>query len=176
MGLERLWAPWRLAYIVGAVKSSPRDACLFCRVATEGEKHDRSNLVVYRGALSFAMLNRFPYNNGHVMVAPYSHVASIEELGDEELGDMVKTLKIVVRALREAYSPDGFNIGANIGRDAGAGIEGHFHVHVVPRWRGDTNFMPIISGTKVIPELLEESFDRVRNAIESALRGERLER
>jgi len=168
--LKNLWAPWRLSYIEGLSKKSEESACLFCRVASLGPEYDEENLVVYRGERVFAILNKFPYNNGHLMVVPYRHVPSCEELSDDELADLYRTINLMLKALRAAYSPDGFNIGANIGRDAGAGIEGHFHVHIVPRWRGDTNFMPVTAGTKVIPQLLKDSFDSIRRAIEK-LRG-----
>lgn len=165
--MRNLWAPWRLSYIEGLSKEARSSLCLFCMVASEGPEKDEENLVVYRGAKTFVILNKYPYNNGHVMVVPYRHVPSLEDLNDDELLDLGRTLALMLMVLRKTYSPDGFNVGANIGRDAGAGIEDHFHIHVVPRWRGDTNFMPVISDTKVIPQLLKDSYVCIKKTIES---------
>ncbi|MEL9939928.1 MAG: HIT domain-containing protein [Ignisphaera sp.] len=154
-----LWAPWRESYVVQQYSGE----CIFCKAVNQD---DLANYVVYRSKHSIALLNKYPYNNGHVMVAPIKHVPSLEMLSDDELLDLAKTVSIVLKALRKCYNPHGFNIGANIGRAAGAGIEGHLHIHIVPRWNGDTNFMPVIANTKVIPEDLNVSWKKIRSCLE----------
>jgi len=161
--LDVLWAPWRKNYVV-ATSTSKHSDCIFCR-AVQGSQNE-NNYVVYKSNSSIAMLNKYPYNNGHTMVAPIRHVPSPELLSDEELLDLAKTMNIIISAIRICYNPDGINIGANIGRAAGAGIEGHLHIHIVPRWIGDTNFMAVIAHTKVIPEALEETHSRLIKCIE----------
>ncbi|MCS7132236.1 MAG: HIT domain-containing protein [Aigarchaeota archaeon] len=154
-----LWAPWRMAYI--RLFSSRKDEeCFLCRAA--GGDDDMEKLVVFRGGTCFVILNRYPYNNGHLMIAPYRHISSILDLNEEESIEMINLLKLSIRALKEEYNPDGFNVGLNLGRGAGAGVEDHIHFHVVPRWIGDTNFMPVISDTKVIPEALHETWRRIK--------------
>jgi len=123
--------------------------------------------VVHRGQSCFVILNRYPYNNGHLMIAPYRHVRRITDLGDDELLEMIKLLKLSIAALESEYKPDGFNVGLNIGKAAGAGLEEHIHLHIVPRWVGDTNFMPVLANTKVIPESLEESWRRLRDRLQA---------
>jgi len=161
--MKTLWAPWRIEYI----RSPKHGGCIFCDFPKENR--DRERLILYRGRYSFIIMNNYPYNPGHVMVAPYRHVGHWEELNDEELMDMMRLTKLSVRAIKEAMHPDGFNIGVNIGEVAGAGIAGHVHVHIVPRWNGDTNFMPVISDTKVIPQALEETYDELKGVIERLL-------
>ena len=158
--MKVLWAPWRMSYVTKAMNY--REECIFCK-ALDGD--DYENYVVYRSKHSIAMLNLYPYNTAHVMVAPHRHVPSIELLSEDELLDLFKTVNLIIKALRNEYRPQGFNIGINIGRVAGAGIEGHVHVHVVPRWSGDSNFMPIIAGVKVIPEDLRTTWMRIRKSI-----------
>ena len=154
--MKILWAPWRMAYI----KSSDRKTgCIFCEKPKEDR--DRENLILYRGKKCFIILNRYPYTNGHLMIAPYRHVGEIEELREEELLECMKLLQESVKALKKVYNPDGFNIGLNIGKIAGAGVEGHIHFHIVPRWSGDTNFMQVFSETRVMPELLQETYDKL---------------
>jgi ATP adenylyltransferase len=152
---ERLWAPWRLEYI----KGPKPDECIFCTKPEAGD--DRANHIVRRGEHCFAILNAFPYNNGHLMVAPYRHVPSIEELDDAALLELMSLAQGGLGALRGAYGPEGFNLGINQGKVAGAGVEHHIHLHVVPRWSADTNFMPVIGGTRVLPQSLEASYDDV---------------
>jgi len=159
----RLWAPWRFSYIMKPAS----DECIFCKYSSDSR--DAENFVVYRSKFSIAVLNAYPYNTGHVMVAPIRHVPSIENLSEDELTDLINVVTLIVKALRAEYKPDGINIGANIGRAAGAGIEGHFHIHIVPRWIGDTNFMPVIAGTKVLPEDLRTTWERVRRGIKKVL-------
>ena len=161
--LKVLWAPWRYSYVTKASKQNNRDRkCIFCEAP---RKSDEESLIVYRSTHSYIIMNLYPYNTGHVMVVPFRHVASIEELSDEELLDLMRTTKIALKIIRMAYNPDGFNIGVNIGRVAGAGIEDHVHIHVVPRWNGDTNFMPVIAGVKVIPQDIRSSFKMLREAV-----------
>jgi len=151
---KRLWAPWRLAYIAGARKGkkSKKLKCLFCEKGKS--KPGARNLVVVRGRHGFCMLNLFPYNNGHMLVAPYRHVANLEDLTQEEWLDLWRLTGEAIRRLRKVLSPDGFNTGINLGRAAGAGIPRHLHLHVVPRWMGDTNFMPLLTDTRVISQSL----------------------
>ena len=155
-GFERLWTPWRMEYI----KSTADEAgCIFCDLPARDD--DEKNLILARSQKAFVILNAFPYNAGHLMVAPFRHVGELEGASEEELADVDRLLKRSIRALKEEYQPQGFNIGMNLGLVAGAGIPDHIHWHVVPRWSGDTNFMPVVGQTKVLPELLEESFQRL---------------
>jgi len=156
--LKILWAPWRMSYVV---KGSSEE-CIFCKAVKGG---DDENYVVLRSNLSIAMLNIFPYNTAHVMIAPTRHVSRIEQLTREEVLDLFETFSRVIRAIDQEYSPQGYNVGVNIGRVAGAGIESHVHIHVVPRWLGDTNFMPVIAGTKVMPEDLRNTYTRLKNRL-----------
>jgi ATP adenylyltransferase len=157
MAEERLWAPWRLEYIRGP----KAEECIFCRAVESDD--DESNFVVHRGELAFVMLNAYPYNNGHVMVAPYAHEPAIDALDDATTLEMMQLVKRSMAALREVYRPEGFNIGINQGAAAGAGIEEHVHQHVVPRWGGDTNFMPVIGDVRVLPQSLSDSWKELRS-------------
>jgi ATP adenylyltransferase len=159
--VERLWAPWRMEYI-GSAREGEDEGCLFCEKPKEGD--DEKALIVARTELSFAMLNRYPYNSGHLMVAPFRHVGELEEVKDDESLDMQQLLQRCIRALKEAMQPEGFNIGMNLGVVAGAGIPDHLHWHVVPRWTGDTNFMPVVGDTKVLPESLMDVGARLSRA------------
>jgi ATP adenylyltransferase len=149
---QRLWAPWRLEYI----KSEKPDECIFCRALASDD--DAGCYVVHRGEHAFVMLNAYPYTNGHVMVSPYRHVPSLEELDEPTLLELMTLVRSSMGAIRDAYGPEGFNIGVNQGKVAGAGVEEHVHMHVVPRWGGDTNFMPVIADTRVLPQSLEDSY------------------
>jgi ATP adenylyltransferase len=157
MGRQILWAPWRLAYVKSAHEQR---GCIFCEKVCQND--DRTNLIVARFTHTFVILNAFPYNNGHLMVVPYRHVPNLSDLRDDELAELIKTTQIAERVLRAALNPQGFNIGMNLGRCAGAGIEEHLHIHVVPRWHGDTNFMPVIADVKVLPELLGQTYERLQ--------------
>lgn len=164
--MDVLWAPWRMEFI----KAEAPAGCIFCDFpAQTGADADRKNLVLGRSPLSFAILNKFPYNNGHLMVIPRRHTAEFTSLSPEESQDLHRLLQLSVRILSEAYRPDGFNVGMNLGRSAGAGIADHLHYHVVPRWNGDTNFMPAIAQTKVMIEHLQASHDRLRPLFDQAL-------
>ncbi len=149
-----LWAPWRMQYIGG-----PRsDGCILCEKRT-GD--DEKNLVLARGDHAYVLMNIYPYNSGHLMIAPYRHLDCLEKLSPEEMTEMMTWARTSEQALRAAFYAEGFNIGINIGKVAGAGIDGHVHMHVVPRWNGDTNFMPVLGETKVIPEYLEETYAKL---------------
>ena len=170
-GLERLWAPWRLAYVGKAGASA---GCLFCRVRES--RADRAHLVLARRANAFLMLNRFPYNSGHLMVAVARHTGDLASLGPAERADFLELAALAERALAVEYRPHGFNLGANLGRVAGAGFPGHLHLHLVPRWDGDTNFMPVTGGTKVLPETLDRTWMRLRSALRGLGSGRRSRR
>lgn len=135
------------------------EGCLFC---IKSQEPDSEANIVYRGEMGYVTLNRFPYNNGHLMVVPYAHVATLEELSPESASELMRLTQLSLRVLREAYEPEGFNVGANIGKAAGAGIADHVHMHVVPRWAGDTNYMTTVGKTRVIPEWMEETYKRLR--------------
>jgi len=154
--MERIFAPWRIRYI----ESPKYEGCIFCDFPKESRDEER--LILFRGEKCFIIMNNYPYNPGHVMIAPYRHVANVEDLNDDESLEMMKLCQRVIRAIREAMNPDGFNVGINIGKVAGAGIEDHVHMHVVPRWNGDTNFMPVLADVKVIPEAIEESYRKIK--------------
>jgi ATP adenylyltransferase len=156
-----LWAPWRMEFI----EAEKPDGCIFCRFpAEEGEAADRRNLIVHRSPRAFTILNRFPYNNGHVMAVTRAHVARLEDLEAADFADLQDELRRAVVAIRAAYRPEGMNVGMNLGKVAGAGIADHLHWHVVPRWGGDTNFMPVLADTKVMIETLDASWARIRAA------------
>jgi ATP adenylyltransferase len=160
--VERLWAPWRMEYI-GSAREGKDEGCLFCEKPKEGD--DEKALILARTELSFAMLNRYPYNSGHLMIAPFRHVGELEEVKDDESLDMQQLLQRCIKALNEAMQPEGFNIGMNLGTVAGAGIPDHLHWHVVPRWNGDTNFMPVISDTKVLPDELWRTYSKIASVL-----------
>jgi ATP adenylyltransferase len=160
LAADRLWAPWRLQYIRG----EKTDDCIFC---IKPALDDESALVVRRGDRCFVMLNAFPYTSGHVMVAPYEHTADLAGLDEETALELMTLTQESVRAIRVAYSPDGFNVGANLGTVAGAGVADHLHFHVVPRWEGDTNFMSVIGEVRVLPESLEDTQRRLKEAFAS---------
>jgi ATP adenylyltransferase len=157
--MERLWAPWRLEYVQHA---DEQDGCVFCRAAAGDD--DGAELVLHRGELAFALLNRFPYASGHLMVAPYRHGPGFDGLDDAEALEVHRLAVEGIEALRSVYAPHGFNLGWNLGRVAGAGIVDHGHLHVVPRWDGDTNFMPVLADVRVIPEHLADSRRRIADA------------
>jgi len=162
--MERVWAPWRMEYVAQSEKF--KESCFLCVDNVDEKKA----LVVAKLDKAFVIMNRYPYSNGHVMVAPIRHIASIEDLEDNEVLQIVRLIKIVSAIFREDFKAEGINIGLNIGRAAGAGLEEHIHVHVVPRWFGDTNFMPVIAETKVISEHLYTTYERLRKKFEEKLR------
>ena len=160
--MEPLHAPWRIAYIRGP-KPAPADAAIFKQIADSSD--DVANLVVVRDRTCLALLNRYPYTGGHLLVVPYKQTPDLNGLADEELADLFKLTRRCQNALSKVMQPDGFNIGINVGRAAGAGILEHVHVHVVPRWNGDTNFMPVVAQTSVLPEALSEVAASLRAAL-----------
>jgi len=156
--MEKLFSPWRLRYITSGRR---RDrGCVFCR-AVRGRR-DRDNLVLFRGRRNYVILNKYPYNNGHLVIVPYAHVPSLRDATPDTLQEMMGLVVRSEAALRAVYRPTGINLGMNLGRSAGAGIEGHLHLHLVPRWDGDTNFMSVVHGTRVIPESLQATYRRLR--------------
>lgn len=160
---ENLWAPWRMEYISKLVGQEHGSACFLCDHYA-APAHDAANLVLKRGTRTFTLLNRFPYTGGHLMVAPAQHSAALEELADEVLLELMHAVRDAKRVLERAFKAQGFNIGINLGHCAGAGLPGHLHVHVVPRWVGDTNFMWVVGDARVIPESLERIYDRYLDA------------
>jgi ATP adenylyltransferase len=155
--MDKLWAPWRINYISSKIKAK---SCIFC----QAKKSKLNNYVIFKTKKSICLLNIYPYNNGHLLVSPLRHIGNIDLLSKEEAWDMFKCLKRAKGLLQKVLKPQGYNIGFNLGRNAGAGITGHLHLHIVPRWVGDTNFMPVISNTKVISQSLDELSRRLKNA------------
>jgi ATP adenylyltransferase len=159
--MDHLYTPWRMNYLRGDAGKPPNGGCVFCEVSAANDEETQQ--IVARSEHVFVTLNLFPYNNGHLMVVPYQHVPSIETLSPEALTDVMLTTNRAIAALRKVYNPQGFNVGANIGSAAGAGIAAHFHLHIVPRWGGDTNFMTVTSDTRVIPDLLVDTWRKLRD-------------
>ena len=160
--MEALHAPWRIEYILGP-KTAPGGGSIFTRIAQSND--DEANFVIARGRSCFAMLNNYPYNGGHLMVLPYREVADFDDLIDDELLELMKLMRRCKQALTKVMQPHGFNVGVNLGKAAGAGIQEHLHIHVVPRWTGDSNFMPVIANTAVVPEALRETAAKLRAAL-----------
>jgi ATP adenylyltransferase len=156
--MERLWTPWRRAFVEGATGNGSGE-CFLC--AKPAEHNDRANLILTRGELAYVLLNLYPYNTGHMMIAPYLHTGDLATLGEPIAQELTRLTQRCVGVLQRAYGPEGFNVGMNLGRPGGAGVPDHLHVHVVPRWAGDTNFMPIVAETKVLPESLDQTYDRL---------------
>ena len=154
--MKQMWAPWRMEYI----QMKKAKGCFLCE--TPGQDNDAANHILYRGEKNFIIMNTYPYNPGHLMIVPYRHIASLEELTEEELHEHIDIVSRSIKVLRQAFSPGGFNLGINIGKVAGAGIEDHVHTHIVPRWQGDTNFMPVISDVRVVPEALAETYKKLQ--------------
>jgi len=162
--VERLWTPWRRAFVEGAGERS--DGCFLCTKAAEHD--DKRNLILWRGNHVFVLLNLYPYNSGHLMVAPFLHTGDLAGLSAEIASEMMHVLQRSVGVVEQVYRPDAFNLGMNLGRSAGAGVPDHLHSHVVPRWNGDTNFMPITADTKVLPESLDQTYERLKPTFRSA--------
>ena len=160
--MERLWAPWRMQYIGG----QPRAGCLFERVIEHPDDED-AQLVLWRPPGAIVLLNKFPYNPGHTMVAPRAHKGSLEDLDDAETLDLMRAVRRTITVLREVMSPHGFNVGVNIGREAGAGIPEHVHFHIVPRWNGDTNFMAVLDDVKIVNEALSQTAEKLKPAFDA---------
>ncbi len=160
---DRIWAPWRIQYVE---KKDGPSGCIFVDLPAQSD--DRANLILYRGERAFVMLNRYPYTNGHLMIAPYRHTADMGELDDGELLEINQLVRSAVQWIAAIYHPDGYNIGVNLGSAGGAGIPDHIHWHVVPRWNGDTNFMTTVGEVRVMPQSLDDSWLRLREAIETS--------
>ncbi|RKY83641.1 HIT family hydrolase [candidate division KSB1 bacterium] len=156
--MERLWSPWREKYIENI--NNKNKVCIFCTVFKENR--DKKNLILLRGKFSYIIMNLYPYNSGHLLVVPNKHIPDLNSIEDEELFEMMKQTKMCVKILENVLSPAGFNIGINQGKVAGAGVEGHIHIHIVPRWNGDTNFMPVIGETKVISQNLLSGYNKLK--------------
>jgi len=160
--VERIWAPWRTVYVGG----KQQESCIFCEKLNSEQSQDEKNYLLLRSDQVFALLNLYPYSNGHVMVAPAKHVGDLAGLSENEFLQIGRVTKYMVELLKRAFNPDGFNIGANLGRVAGAGIPGHIHIHIVPRWNGDTNFMSVVGDVRVISEALDTTYKKLRDAME----------
>lgn len=158
--MEQLWAPWRIEY----VRKAKESGCILCQKL--GQNDDEANFILYRSQNNFVILNAFPYNPGHLMIAPYRHIANLQDLTDDEAREHFNLVKKSLALLKQVLKPDGFNLGLNIGKSAGAGIEEHLHTHIVPRWQGDANFMPVLSNTRVISEGLAATYKKLKDAIE----------
>ena len=165
--MDRLWSPWRLEYVTG---SKPDEGCVFC--LGDASDSERRSLVLYERKTCYVILNKYPYNNGHVMVVPYRHVPSLTALTQDERHEMADLQALCERALNEAYTPHGINVGVNLGKPAGAGVLEHVHVHLVPRWNGDTNFMSVVGEVRVLPEDITETAARLRPIFERLVRNE----
>ncbi|MFQ5602533.1 MAG: HIT domain-containing protein [bacterium] len=150
-----LWAPWRMDYIL----ADKVDECIFC--SKTKEQDDQNNLILVRGEFNFVIMNKYPYNNGHLMVVPYRHTDSLETLNGDERLELMDMVSNSIKILRETIQPDGFNVGVNLGKVAGAGIDDHIHFHIVPRWAADTNFMPVVGQTKVVSEALAQTWNKL---------------
>ena len=162
--MRNLYAPWRMEYIAGPEP----EGCLFCRVLQAPASDDRRNLVVHRAEDAVAMMNKFPYNNGHLMVAPRAHLESLIDLDDEQTAGVMRLVRRSLRVLDTVMHPEGFNVGVNLGRVAGAGFPDHVHVHIVPRWNGDTNFLPVLGEVKVVNEHLDRTWEKLAAAFSAA--------
>lgn len=159
--MTHLWTPWRSTYMT---EKKDKSRCLFCDAATGQD--DEANLIVYRSGLAFVMLNRYPYTSGHIMIAPYKHIARLNEAGVAVAEEMIRIGQRAEEILEDIYHPDGLNLGMNLGRAAGAGIEQHIHMHVLPRWNGDANFMTSVGNTRVIPEALEDTYAKLKRGFQ----------
>jgi len=158
--MDHMWAPWRMEYV--ASNSNDKSVCVFCE--SPKNQNDKENHIVYRGKHCYVILNKFPYNNGHVMVLPYQHLSDLLDLTEETHYECQELIKKTIKALRNVFNPPGINIGLNMGSAAGAGIAEHIHYHILPRWEGDTNFMPVIAGVKVISESLDATYLKLKEA------------
>jgi ATP adenylyltransferase len=163
--MDYLWTPWRFQYITNADKAQ---GCVFCDKCQSGDDHEM--LVIFRGQHNFIVLNKFPYTSGHVMIVPYAHLDELQKLPAEAAQEMMSLTQKMEHVLRREYHPDGINVGMNIGKAAGAGVAGHIHMHVLPRWVADANFISVVGETRVLPETLEETWQRLKNALKNAIK------
>lgn len=169
MAMDILWAPWRSHYVENVDNI---EGCFLCHAVSQPPERWKEVLVLHKGERSFIILNKYPYNSGHLMIVPIEHVGDYEQLDEETVLEMDRLLRLSLKALKKVFKPHGFNVGYNLGRPAGAGLESHIHMHVVPRWSGDTNFMPVIANTKVISQDLFSTYDRLKEAVENLLAEE----
>ena len=169
--MKRLFSPWRSSYIASFKHESASRSCLFCRIAKE--RKDKKNLVVWRGHYCYIVLNLFPYNSGHLLVVPYKHTSDLTSLTEKENAEIMAATARGLKALKKLSGPHGFNFGANLGRVAGAGIEKHVHFHLVPRWNGDTNFMPVLADTKLISEDMKRTWRELKKGLRKAVRSKK---
>jgi ATP adenylyltransferase len=165
--MERLWSPWRIGYVADSSSSEGEKECIFCANPAAGD--DESTLILHRARKAYIMMNLYPYNNGHLMVVPFRHVGELEVLQEREMLELMELSVLGIEALKEEMHPAGFNLGLNLGKVAGAGFAGHLHIHIVPRWDGDTNFMPVTADTKVIAENLKDAYKRLHTTIQKIL-------
>jgi ATP adenylyltransferase len=156
--MDRLWSPWRLAYVTGGTGTA---SCIFCDAAEAGDSPGDAPLVLHRGTHAFVILNLFPYNNGHLMIVPRRHIASLAEANPDELQELIALTRRSEMVLTEAYAPHGLNVGINLGKAAGAGVADHLHIHIVPRWNGDTNFMSVVGEVRVVPQAMSQLYDEL---------------
>lgn len=159
--MDHLWTPWRSTYVKGT--NRPAVSCIFCRAF---ERPDEENFVLFRGEHNFALLNLYPYSTGHLMVAPNAHVSRLNEVPDEVTAEMMRFARRAEQVLEEVYTPEGLNLGLNLGEAAGAGIAGHMHLHVLPRWKGDANFMTVVGHTRIMPEAIETTYEKLRSVFQ----------
>lgn len=160
--MNHIWSPWRMEYIENNDKE---DGCVFC--IAQAMEDGAENLIAYRGERAYVILNRYPYTSGHIMVNPFQHMPTLEDLDTETRAEMMELTSQCTTVLRSIYNPQGFNVGVNIGEAAGAGVLGHVHIHIVPRWAGDTNFMSTLGQTRVLPEVLEDTYERIKNGFQN---------
>lgn len=158
--MEHIWSPWRFKYLIGVANPAPETLCVFCDLPLQNA--DEKNFIVHRAQKNFVILNLFPYTSGHLMVVPFQHTASLADVDEATTTEMMELTKIAQRALESEYKPHGFNVGMNLGAAAGAGVAGHIHLHIVPRWTGDANFVSVIAETRVLPEELHETHLRLK--------------
>ena len=164
--MQQLWAPWRMAYIDQAASGKDQDeGCIFCTKPQHDPAQDEEQLILHRGKLSFIMMNLFPYNTGHLLIAPYQHTGSLAQVPAATVAEVLLLTQHCETAIRTALNPDGFNLGMNMGKVAGAGFPDHVHMHLVPRWNGDTNFMPVIADVKIMPEFLQQTYTKIKAAL-----------
>ena len=167
--MDKLWSPWRSKYIQTFKPGSEKEeGCLFCRIAEENK--DKENYLLYRNEKSFVIMNLYPYNSGHLMIVPFAHVSALKELDEETRLECMNMINLGCEMLEKSLYPHGFNIGANVGRVAGAGIDEHVHFHIVPRWNGDTNFMPVLNEVKLISEFMEETYGKLKKALDELIK------